>query len=172
MRVLDDRRRRPLRFGNWLEPALLEWLALRIESAGPWLSTPCVADRKTLMLLLGHDVAALAEAAFYPGLACPELRFFLDRAAGYPILIELISALLDADGASVIAGVSRKSLARSYGLSRPHVAGMLAKAESHGWFAGTRASTDISVMPDSLARLRGWPAREIAWTVLALEGQR
>jgi len=167
--AMHDNRARPLRFGSWLEPTLLAWLSLRIEAARPWLSRPAIADLPTLVQLLRYEVNALAGAGFYPGRAWPELRFFLDHTAGYPILLELICQILDPAGPAVIVGVSRKSLARRYGVSRPHVAGMLLAAEARGWFLGCRGRTDIAVSPASADRLRRWPAREIAWTVLALQ---
>ena len=167
--MASDRRRRPFRIGSWLEAALVDWLSIWIDAARPWLTTQPVADRETLSTVFCFFSDALRKAAFYPGITFPEVRFFLERAAGYPILMEVTGYLGDSmnEGAAML--VSRKGLARSYGLSRPHIAGLLAAAEARGWFSFPHGRQELTVARATRERLLQWPVREIAWIVLALE---
>lgn len=165
--MVSDRRRRPFRIGSWLEAALVDWLSIWIDAARPWLTTQPVADRETLSIVFCFFSDALTKAAFYPGIDFPEVRFFLERAAGYPILMEVAGYLVDSMNAGV--PVSRKGLARRYGLSRSHIAGLLVAAEARGWFSFPHGRHELTVARATRARLRQWPVREIAWIVLALE---
>jgi hypothetical protein len=163
-----DRRQRPLRFGGaWLEQALLEWLRLAMRALERWLEPLPDCDLSAVGRLCRFTVSALEQGKDHPVPAWPAYRQVRDHVAGWPVLAELVGAA-PADAAAPAAfAVSRKGLALAHGVSRIHIASLLALFEELGWLVRPDAGARLAFAPQSLSRLRVQLARELAWVGLA-----
>ena len=163
--VAGDRRTRrdkPLRFGDWLEAALVELLETVLRAANPWFDRAADVDGVLLARVLASRIDLLKLQSNRLSPSSPE-DFFLEHVAGYPMVLELIAAPLAS------RAVSRKGLARVYGVSRPHVANLIAHAEDRGWIRTHGERRAISLAPATSARLRRWVAHELAIVICAVE---
>lgn len=159
-----DHRTRPLLFGRWFEEALLGWLDIMLVAISPWMVWRLRPDRVTLFGLVQLGVARIARDN--PFLSWSDVRALLDRLAGYPLLLDLIGSAALQNG-HVVPAITRKKSALVYGVSRPHVAGLIAHCEQAGWLhdGGGR----LAFQPSGFNRVRLWIATEFAAAKLALE---
>jgi hypothetical protein len=161
----DDRRQKPILFNSWLEAGLILWLDALLLAASPWLDRPIFADKPALVTMFRYSIDNLEQHRFHLSNGWPEILFFMERVAGYPILLDILGVTLSL--ASKGPGVSRKALARVYGVSRPHVSGLLAHGEGQGWLCTHGERNGLTIHGPVIRRLKLWGAREIAWTIMA-----
>ncbi len=159
-----DRRERPLQFGYWFEDSLLGWLEIMSISLRPWMQQSPRVDRPTLLALVRRGADEIEQRD--PFASWSDLRALLDRVAGYPILLEMIASST-VQGECFVPDISRKRLAHSYGVSRPHVAGLVAHCERVAWLQDIGGR--LAFLPHAFRRLRFWIAREFAATKLTIE---
>ncbi len=167
-----DRREKPILFNSWLEAGLIIWLEALLLAASPWLDRPIVADKPALVTAFRHSIDNLEQHRFHLSNGWPEILFFMERVAGYPILLDILGVTLSGTSLIKEPGVSRKALARVYGVSRPHVSGLLAHGESQGWLSTHGERNGLAIHGPVMRRLKLWGAREIAWTVMAFHAVR
>jgi hypothetical protein len=160
----SDGRKRPLRFGCWFEESLLGWLDIMLAAIRPWMAWRPNADRATLLVLVYHFVARLQLQD--PFLYWSDMRALTDHLAGYPLLLDIIASAALRNGNWVLT-ISRKRSAAVYGLSRPHIAGLISQCEQVGWFHSM--GDGLAFLPLGFSRVRLWIAREFAATKLALD---
>ncbi|WP_165912267.1 hypothetical protein [Novosphingobium sp. PhB165] len=160
------RREKPLRFGGWLQPALIAWLEVFVQAVLPWVTGPVLPDNGSLLRLLTWHLRVVEACGLAVLEPWPEVRFFLERVAGFPFLMELIAA----DPAKAL--LSRKGAALAYGVSRRHIAILVSHAEKQEWIEVEQGGWSISLSATSRNRLRKWIAKEFAIAVLALDPKR
>lgn len=157
------RREKPLRFGGWLQPALILWLEVFVQAVLPWLAGPVVADNAALIRLLSLHLRGLERFGLEILGPWPEVRFLLERLAGFPLLMDLMA------GAAGRPALSRKSAALAYGVSRRHIAVLISHAEEQGWVEADGADQSLALAATTRTRLRTWISREFAVAILALQ---
>ncbi len=157
------RREKPLRFGGWLQPALILWLEVFVQAVLPWLAGPVAADNAALVRLLSSHLRGLERFGLEIVAPWPEVRFMLERLAGLPLLMDLMT------GAASRATLSRKSTALAYGVSRRHIAVLISHAEEEGWIVVDGLGRSLALAATTRMRLRTWISQEFAVAILALQ---
>lgn len=141
-------------FGLAIRLKALEHVRPLPKPAADWAGRPA-----TLALFLGRNVEAYAHGGFILSADYPEVAAFMERRAGYPLLLDLIASCRVVNG-GVVATVSPSEAAAHYGVSRAHVRKVLAA----GWLTLTGPGGQLRLSAQSYARLRHWIALELAWT--------
>lgn len=113
--------------------------------------TPELMERywTSVILRAGHDQFMLMEGM-------PQIEAFMNRKHGYLLMLELAGAN------SLETEVHRAIMAKRYGVSQAHIAGMLADAEKQGWLRREQPSSRIVLDPRFAEQLDIWIARELA----------
>lgn len=156
-----DRRRRLLRPTALLTDLHRDWLAANLTAAAlvqplpraprALADTPGLVERYFTQVMLRH-----ARDGFTVFTDFPEVAAFMDHRGGYLLMLALAGSGAGGDN------FSRSALARASGVSRAHVAALLAAAQARGWVQRQPPRQTISLAPAFAAQMAGWIARELA----------
>lgn len=119
--------------------------------------------RAVVLAYLGGSVEAFARSRFRLYDGYPEIRAFMDRASGYPILLFMLRGIRPAGGGALVATVSPSAISARFDVSRAHVRKLLGVGRQHGWLSVTANGDQIFFEAGFHGRLRQWIALEFAW---------
>jgi hypothetical protein len=153
-----DRRRRLLRPSPLLNGLHRDWLAANLAATELVSDLPLpsrqLADTPGLVeTYLTEVMRRHVRDGFTVFTDFPEVAAFMDHRGGYMLML----ALAGAD-----AGFSRSGLARASGVSRAHLAALLAQAQARGWVLRQPPRHEIALAPPFSVQISGWIARELA----------
>jgi hypothetical protein len=168
-RAAEDSRRLRMVVSGWLPDALAVWGRAYAESAHPFLSALMPGTPEAAAAWAARFLAGWAEAYERFGFLLmdgyPVVLMFANHLAGHPMLLETLGASVPLEDGTAFTSVSRKSAARSFGLSRAHFAAILAECEARDWMRRVSNGMRIVIEAAAYRELRRWVAREIAWVV-------
>lgn len=149
-----DQRKRPWSITGWLQGAIQGLADIYLAVTHPWRGGGVPAHAATELSLALASLDRLMHVARHALVSSAEMRHFANHAAGFPILLDLLRACMDANWPSAGVLFSRKALAKAYNISRAHVTKILAKAERLGMlrrqdaFVALASSTKANVLRD------------------------
>jgi hypothetical protein len=120
-------------------------------------------ERSVLLSYFGGNTKAFARSKFrlYDGF--PEIRAFMDRASGYPILLDILNSVTATTNGGIAATASPSAIAARFDISRAHVRKLLAMACDNGWMEFQKERNQILIERNFHQRLRHWIALEFVW---------
>ncbi len=120
-------------------------------------------EHSVVIAYLGGSVRAFAHSKFrlYDGF--PESRAFMDRASGYPILLDFARDARELSDGAIVTVASSSALASRFHVSRTHVRKLLAAAQAEGWLDIDANSGRVSLDASFHQRLILWIALELVW---------
>ncbi|MGL3606251.1 hypothetical protein ACSV9I_07040 [Rhizobium sp. G187] len=127
-----DLRKRPWSITGWLETGIHKLAEIYLAVTYPWRGDRVPATVATELSMFVGSFDQLMHSAGRRLLFSAEIRLFSNHAAGFPILLDLLRACMEANWPSAGVLFSRKALAKAYNISRAHVTKILAKAERLG----------------------------------------
>ncbi len=164
-----DKRERPWTLSGWPVIAVNSLAESYRSAASPWGGG---RHRSKTPEHPAADISPLVDGVYWIlrhsdelPLMSDEMRMFLGHSPGFPLLLELILETVGSDG---VCEFSRKSAARSYGISRAHVTSLLAKAERLNYLK--RSGSQIHLSDIMMRNVRQDIAYQLAFVVLWYEG--
>jgi hypothetical protein len=120
-------------------------------------------ERSVLLAYFGGNTKAFARSKFrlYDGF--PEIRAFMDRASGYPILLAILDSVAATKDGAIAATASPSDIAARFDVSRAHVRKLLTMACDNGWMEFQKERNRIFLERSFHERLRHWIALEFVW---------
>ncbi len=149
-----DLRKRPWYITGWLQATMDALLKLYLTVTHPWMVTDVLTTIATQMSMFLANLNQLMQSTANWPVWSSETRLFSNHAAGFPILLDLLRACMEANWPSAGVFFSRKALAKAYNISRAHVTKILAQAERLGMvrrrdaFVVIASSAKVNVLRD------------------------
>lgn len=171
MIVVDDRvevgQAHPVRPTPALVDTMKDNLATRLSAMEPVVPWPKPAGEwaRTDGVLEGFvrgNIEAYRNSRFLLFQQFPEIRGFMDRHCGYPVLLDVLGrAETSAQGMSTVVPLSE--VAERFDVSRTHVRKLFGAAAANGWL-DFEPKGRLTIDAARFARLRLWIGLEFAWT--------
>ncbi|WP_137134375.1 hypothetical protein [Rhizobium sp. FKY42] len=127
-----DLRKRPWYITGWLQATIDALLELFLTVTHPWRMPDFLTTIATQMSMFLANLNQMMQTTANWTVWSSESRLFANHVAGFPILLDLLRACMEANWPSAGVFFSRKALAKAYNISRAHVTKILAQAERLG----------------------------------------